>query len=131
MMQIALKEDFMNYDVEDHCPGTHSKTGRFMEACLLCLLMEEPSHGYSLIDKLDQFGLDKDNINISVIYRNLRSMENKALIKSSWTDSEQGPKKRIYSITEKGEIALDNWILLLRNRKERIISIINKYENLK
>jgi PadR family transcriptional regulator PadR len=113
------------------CLGMHKKPDRFIEACLLCLLKEEESHGYSLIEKLEHFGIDKDTINMSVVYRNLRSMESRGLIASSWTESEQGPNKRMYSITETGKEALENWILLLKQRKERIISIIEKYENMK
>lgn len=119
------------FGLNKKCLGMHKKPDRFIEACLLCLLKEGESHGYSLIEKLGYFGIDKDTINMSVIYRNLRSMESRSLIASSWAESEQGPNKRMYSITETGKEALENWILLLKQRKERIISIIEKYENLK
>lgn len=116
---------------EIFCDGKHNKTGRFVEACLLCLLKEEKSYGYSLMEKLSQFGFTEETINISIIYRNLRNMENDNLVISSWAESDQGPNKRMYSITAKGYEALENWIHLLKDRKSRITSIIDKYESLK
>lgn len=116
---------------EIFCDGKHNKTGRFIEACLLCLLKEEKSYGYNLMEKLSQFGFTDETINISIIYRNLRNMENENLVLSSWAESDQGPNKRMYNITTKGEEELENWIILLKDRKDRITSIIDKYELIK
>lgn len=113
------------------CGTRHNKTGRFIEASLLCLLKEEKSYGYSLMEKLEYFGFDEDSINISIIYRRLRNMEGENLVVSSWAESDQGPNKRIYEITSNGIDELDNWIKLLKDRKQRITLIINKYESQK
>lgn len=104
------------------------RVGRFLEAALLCLLKEEKAHGYALMEKLIEYDFTEDNINIGPIYRALRNMEADNLVISSWEDSEQGPKKRLYQITPKGIEVLDNWIDLLRYRKSRIEKIINNYE---
>lgn len=113
------------------CNNKNNKTGRFIEACLLCLLKEEKAYGYSLMERLSEFELSHDNINSSVIYRNLRNMESENLVVSSWEESEQGPDRRFYNITPKGEKELDNWIILLKSREKRIKSIISKYEEIK
>lgn len=113
------------------CDNKHNKTGRFMEACLLCLLKEEAAYGYSLMERLSDFGFEEDTINMSIIYRNLKRMEKDDLIISSWEESEQGPDRRIYSITPRGDDELNNWIILLKDRKQRITSIISKYEEIK
>lgn len=118
-------------DNDIFCSSKHNKSGRFIEACLLCLLKEEKSYGYSLMEKLAFFGFQEDSINISIVYRRLRNMENENLITSSWSESEQGPNKRIYEITKDGLLEMDNWILLLSDRKKRITSIIEKYDSLK
>ena len=115
---------------DNQCDNKHNKTGRFIEACLLCLLKEERAHGYSLMERLSDFGFEDDTVNMSIIYRNLKSMEKDNLIVSSWEESEQGPDRRIYSITSKGNEELDSWIILLKNRKQRITSIISKYEEI-
>ncbi len=105
--------------------------GRFIEACLLCLLKENKSYGYSLMENLSNFGFEKDEVNISIIYRRLRGMEEENLVISSWSESDQGPQKRVYEITDEGIRELDNWIDFLTSRKKRITKIINKYNSLK
>lgn len=106
----------------------HRRSGRFLEACLLCLLNKEKSYGYNLLERLQEFGFDNESINISVIYRNLQGMEEENLIISEWSESEIGPKKRIYSITKRGEVALSDWINFLKERKNHIEMIINSYQ---
>lgn len=113
------------------CDNKYNKTGRFIEACLLCLLKEEKAYGYSLMERLSDFGFEDDTLNMSIIYRNLKRMEADDLVISSWEESEQGPDRKIYSITPKGCDELDSWIFLLKDRKERITSIISKYEEIK
>lgn len=113
------------------CNMKSNQAGRFIEACLLCLLKEEKAYGYGLMERLSDFGFSHDSISSSVIYRNLRNMESDQLVVSSWEESEQGPDRRFYNITPKGEKELDNWIILLRDRHKRIESIISKYENIK
>lgn len=114
--------DFLNLD-------KHHRSGRFIEACILCLLRKAPCHGYCLMEKLEVFGFHKNSLNISVLYRNLHDMEENGLVNSSWVESTQGPKKRTYAITDKGKLALDSWISVLKNRKERISTIIDKYHS--
>lgn len=104
--------------------------GRFIEACLLCLLKEKKSYGYNLMENLSDFGFIDDEVNISIIYRRLRTMEEEKLVISSWSESDHGPKKRVYEITEQGIEELNNWIDFLENRKKRITKIIDKYNSL-
>lgn len=110
-------------------PGCRQAAGgRFLEACLLCLLKEGEAHGYALIDQLNEFELIEGELDISVLYRTLRSMEKNNLVSSTWSDSSLGPRKRIYSITEEGQKGLVQWIELLKQRKQRIEQIISQYE---
>ncbi|MCK9443872.1 MAG: PadR family transcriptional regulator [Tissierellaceae bacterium] len=115
---------------KEGCSRMHNRSG-LLEACLLILLKENKSYGYNLMNDLHKFGFEEDSLNISVIYRNLRSMEKRGLITSSWAESDQGPRKRVYEITADGEQDLKNWIWMLKNRKSQIETIIEKYENLK
>lgn len=117
-------------DKDSFCKTKHNK-GRFIEACLLCLLKEKKSYGYSLLEDLSHFGFSEDEVNISIIYRNLRNMEKEKLVVSSWLESDQGPNKRIYEITDLGAKELDIWIDFLTDRKKRISLIIDKYNTLK
>lgn len=106
------------------CSSSQSATGRFLEAALLSLLKEETSYGYGLMEKLQIFGFDKDSLNSSLIYRNLRKMEKSGLINSTWQESSQGPKKRTYEISKLGLEALDQWMILLEDRRKMLDAII-------
>ncbi len=110
------------------CSNNKNATGRFIEAALLTLLNEEASYGYGLMESLENLGFDRDSVNSSIIYRNLRSMEKRELISSTWQESSQGPKKRTYEITPLGQEALAHWIELLNHRRKRLTAIINYYD---
>lgn len=116
---------------EDHslfCKGKHHKMERFMEVCLLLLLYEETGHGYGLIEKLPYFGFSEEQLNVSTLYRTLRKIEKEGLVISVWEEGGQGPKKRVYNITDNGKKELNNWIQVLKTRKARIEKLIYKYE---
>lgn len=107
---------------------TYQKMQGFMEACLLLLLYNEPGHGYGLIEGLQCFGFTEDNLNISTLYKTLRKMEEDELVVSSWEHGDQGPKKRVYNITDSGKRELEDRVEFLKQRKERIGMLIKRYE---
>jgi poly-beta-hydroxybutyrate-responsive repressor len=109
------------------CKGKPHNMERFMEICLLLLLSQQSSHGYTLAEKLTYFGFSKDELNIGSLYRTLRKMEKDNLVTSNWQAGEQGPKKRVYQITEIGENTLEQWVQVLKNRKKRISKLIYNY----
>ena len=110
------------------CHGARNHMERFMEICLLLLLCQETSHGYTLAEQLNDFGFSKEDLNMGSLYRTLRKMEKDALVSSCWEEGKQGPKKRVYQITEAGKVSLKNWIVLLKKRRKRISKLINYYE---
>lgn len=113
------------------CKGKAPNIKRFMEISLLLLLSQEESHGYILAEKLTNFGFSKDELNIGTLYRTLRKMEKDGYIISKWKEGGQGPKKRVYQITETGKSMLTQLIEMLKNRKKRIEKLIDSYESLK
>lgn len=110
------------------CKGKNHKMERFMEVCLLLLLYKETSHGYVLAEQLTYFGFSKEELNIGSLYRTLRKMEKEASVISYWEEGDQGPKKRVYQITEAGKKRLDNWIEVLEERRTRITNLIDTYK---
>lgn len=83
-------------------------TTALLEPVLLILLKQTPRHGYSLLPALES--LNMGSIHPAVVYRTLRDMEYLGWISSQWdTDQSQGPPRRIYSLSEDGEFALQNW----------------------
>uniref|UniRef100_UPI00406CE703 PadR family transcriptional regulator n=1 Tax=Macellibacteroides fermentans TaxID=879969 RepID=UPI00406CE703 len=57
-------------------------------------------------------------------------MEKENLVSSLWQESEMGPKRRIYEITDTGREELKNWIHILNLRKTRIEALINKFNEI-
>ncbi len=110
------------------CGGQAPKMEKYMETCLLILLKEAPAHGYGLIEGLAPFGYQTEDLQLSTLYRRLRRMENEGLVASQWEKGEQGPKKRVYSITLSGEQHLEEWVEILRDRRRRIGRLIERFE---
>ena len=121
----------MRDEMNPFCNGKHHKMERFMEVCLLLLLYEETGHGYGLIDRLSYFGFSEEQLNVSTLYRTLRNMEKEGSVVSVWEEAGQGPKRRVYNITDSGQKELVNWIEVLKGRKAHIEKLINRYESLK
>ena len=120
----------MNNETSLFCKGKPHNMERFMEICLLLLLSQEDTHGYPLVEKLTYFGFSKEELNVGSLYRTLRKMEKDNYVTSDWQVGEQGPKKRVYKITESGKNMLKQWIQILKSRKKRIEKLINCYESL-
>lgn len=110
--------------------GKHHHMQRFMEACLLMLLCEpacENCHGYALAERLGRFGFGAEEINASTLYRTLRGMEEAGWVFSRWASGGPGPDRRVYGITDAGRAALQAWIPVLRQRRERIGKLLDAY----
>lgn len=79
----------------------------------LVILRKEPSHGYELIERSEEFGFEQ--ISAGTLYRTLKQMEKEGLCESEWETLEGGPACRMYYITEAGDEYLDAWVPGVRN----------------
>ena len=100
----------------------------FLQPCLLLMLIRGESHGYSLLDGLDEFGFNPDHLDPSLIYRALREMEAGGWVSSHWDDDSQGPRRRVYQILPEGETFLAEWIADLRRTRDEIERLLLAYE---
>jgi len=83
-------------------------TVSLVEPALLILINEQAQHGYALHSALKNLGIRP--IHPSVVYRTLRQMENLDWIHSDWdTDNDQGPPRKVFSLTSQGKQALQTW----------------------
>jgi PadR family transcriptional regulator PadR len=110
------------------CDIKYHKMERLLEICVLLLLFEKEGYGYGLIEQLSDFGFTGDDLNIGSLYRTLRKLEDQDLVSSIWEEASGGPKRRVYTITERGKKELHNWIPVLKERKARIEQLITTYE---
>lgn len=95
---------------------------------ILLMLAEKESHGYELYEQLQTFGFDQECLDTSVLYRDLREMEELGLIGSEWdTEESKGPQRRVYRILPEGFVNLDEWIEVLSGLLGRINQVVDKY----
>ncbi len=98
----------------------------FLEPTLLLLLHYGRIHGYSLIEKLADFGLA--DLNASLVYRALREMEKRGWVTSCWdTENTQGPPRRVYRLTATGDEELSAYIEALEQTYTQIGRLIEAY----
>lgn len=102
-----------------------SLTVSLLEPVLLILLKEQPRHGYLLLAELANLGMD--SIHPSVVYRTLRDLERYAWVQSDWDmNRTQGPPRRIYALSEQGEMALRSWQKELEKAQGTIVQLLNR-----
>lgn len=106
--------------------GCSRRAVRMMEPALLLLLHHGPSHGYTLLEQLGEFGLG--DVNPSVVYRALRNIEEGGWVTSTW-DKEQthGPPRRVYHLTAPGDEVLGTWVQDLRETRGMIDHLLGVY----
>ena len=100
---------------------------RFLQTCLLVLLNQKKSYGYSLANELAQFGFSPGALDISIVYRALRGLEIEGLVSTSSDERSLGPQRRIYEITPQGSEVLSQLIEELKERKQEIEAIEAAY----
>lgn len=98
---------------------------RFVEPCILLLLSQNPSHGYSLMEDLEHKCGEK--VDIGNLYRTLRRMEMDGWVKSDWSKNESGPDRRTYTITQDGLDFLKSAVSSLVRTDELIQRLFKGY----
>lgn len=86
-------------------------SGDMLTAHLLALLKGWSAYGYELAHRLEEAGFGA--MNKGSLYRLLRQMERSGLVASDWDTSADGPARRVYSLTEAGNLFLNNWLAFL------------------
>lgn len=109
--------------------GISERKNRMMiRPSLLTLLNEAPAHGYQLLENIREFGAE--NVDTSVIYRNLARMEDYGWIETTMSETEsKGPARKTYKITEEGQDVLRDWIVQLKKRQDEIEKLIERATN--
>lgn len=83
-----------------------------LELLLLAVLAEGPAHGYALIERLRARSDGAFDFPEGTIYPALHRLERAGLLKSGWSDA-SGRRRRVYTLTRKGQAALatrrDEW----------------------
>jgi PadR family transcriptional regulator, regulatory protein PadR len=100
---------------------------RFVEPSLLLLLRERPLHGYELLERIPELGVE-GRVDIGNLYRLLRALEEEGLVRSEWSADLPGPAKRTYELTDEGRRLLDRWAEALQRAQRTIGGFLDRYE---
>ena len=73
---------------------------------LLSILASRPSYGYAIIQRVQDVTKGQIAWSTSTLYPVLHDLENDGLLRSEWRSSEEGPRRKYYSLTPRGEKAL-------------------------
>jgi len=92
--------------------------------------MREPSYGYDLIRRLDEYGFRRATAEPAVVYKVLRKLEDDHSIQSQWATKESGPARRNYEITDRGRELLHQRVYHLRRYLDRVNRLIGEYQQM-
>ncbi len=109
--------------------GTEDLRARsLLRPAILLLLKERASHGYELVSRLGELGLDVPDF--GGLYRALRAMEDEGLVSSSWGTPARGPARRVYALTAQGEDQLRESAPALVQQRRAIGGLLDRYRGL-
>jgi DNA-binding PadR family transcriptional regulator len=98
---------------------------RLLQPTVLAVLSEGPRHGYALIERLSESPLLEGNKpNDTGVYRLLKILEEQRLVSHEVTESEQGPSKRVYKLTDLGRDCLAKWAETLERYHKAIATLV-------
>jgi poly-beta-hydroxybutyrate-responsive repressor len=97
----------------------------YLMAWLLVMLKDLNLHGYEIMKALrENFAVVSDP---GTVYRALRQLERDGYITSWWDPKEQGPARRIYTLTDSGTDALKLWSSALEQYRTNLDAFFSLY----
>ena len=87
--------------------------GEMLSTSLLAFHKNWNAYGYQLAQRLAETGMPE--CDSGTIYRTLRQLEKTGMVSSWWDTSESGPARRVYSLTQAGDVFLTGWFEALQN----------------
>lgn len=103
---------------------------KLIQPQILTILANRKLHGYMIIQELENNNYFCDEkIDNTGVYRALKTLEDRGLVRFEWVLDGAGPAKKNYMITDKGLECLNIWIDTLENYKKSIERIIEDAKN--
>ena len=91
----------------------------------MALLAEGPQHGYALVQRLSESPLLKGvKPDDTGVYRLLKILEDQRLVRYEVVESELGPSKRTYELTDSGRECLSKWTNTLDDYRRAIGKLV-------
>lgn len=100
--------------------------GELLSTSLLAFLKNWNAYGYQLTQQLADSGMPE--CDSGTVYRTLRQLEKSGFVSSFWDTSESGPARRMYSLTQAGDLFLAGWIDALQNYQKVLQTAMASFE---
>ena len=98
---------------------------KLIQPAMLAILAKESLHGYELVRKIGGIPNFLDEApDISGVYRMLKALDKRGLVRSDWDISQEGRPRRIYTITDSGRQCLEHWNATLHNYHKIVGSLL-------
>ncbi|WNF23399.1 PadR family transcriptional regulator [Mesobacillus jeotgali] len=98
-----------------------------LDGCLLSIIKEGEIYGYELAAKLESYGFH--SFSEGTIYPLLLRMQKEGLVSTTLRKSTAGPKRKYYSLTEKGEQELEQFVHRWTQLSSSVNNVLNKGGN--
>jgi len=95
-----------------------------LEGCILSIVLKNEVYGYELSEKLKNSGFLE--ISEGSIYPILSRMQKDGWIQGVFKDSPQGPKRKYYTLTKKGEMEFRSFMKKWEELKTSVDSTLDK-----
>ncbi|MCM3125978.1 PadR family transcriptional regulator [Mesobacillus sp. AQ2] len=95
-----------------------------LDGCLLSIIKEGEIYGYELAAKLESYGFH--SFSEGTIYPLLLRMQKEGLVSTTLRKSTAGPKRKYYTLTEKGEQELEQFIIRWTQLSASVNNVLNK-----
>ncbi len=83
-----------------------SSTKAHTDTMILAVLRNESLHGYAIAREIERRGENLLTCKEVILYPALRALERDGLVSSKWEIQPNGPARKIYTITKKGQSTL-------------------------
>lgn len=93
-----------------------------LESCILSLINKRDMYGYEILEELYKYNLDM--VAKGTIYPLLLKLEKENLIEGYFTESNDGPPRKYYKITNDGKIYIEEFRDIWRKISKSINDII-------
>lgn len=107
--------------------GHHTQIVKgLLDMCLLSVIVEEPSYGYGMVQRLNDYGWVITNENS--FYPVLKRLQKQGLIESELVPSTSGPARKYYSATAAGKEMLDLWVTDWRSVRDGVDAVLDQHK---
>lgn len=91
-----------------------------LDLLILKIVAVQPLHGYAIAQRLQQISRDIVQVPGGSLYPALHRLENRALLKSDWRETDSGRDAKFYRLTQKGRTHLEAQTVSWRRLAEAI-----------